>query len=223
MRLLTGLTMAVAAGLLAGCASTPKSYPGPNGITYQEDRNLHKVWLADNFNFSGIETIFITDTQGQVAPKADEAAVFALAKKNVRDEFAAAIQQRRVFRNVVTRQSDVLAGSRTLVMTNYITEFRKGGGGARYFAGGYGAGQPIIRVHGIAYENGRPVLDFESRRSGDSAGSRMFGGFMKDEDIQLEDIRAMARHLADFMSRTALKPSAPAKWNKGEQRFTLPG
>jgi hypothetical protein len=204
MRFLWGLALTVGIGFLAGCASPPKTYPGPGGIAYQEDKDLHKVWLATNFNFSAYDTIYITDTLAQVAPKADEAAVFEMAKKNVRDEFAAAIQERRIFRNVVTRQSDVAQGSRALVMTNYITEFRKGGGGARYFAGGYGAGQPIIKIHGILFDQGRPVFDFESRRSGDSAGSRMFGGFMKDEDIQLGDIRAMAKYLADFMSRTAL-------------------
>jgi len=37
----------------------------------------------------------------------------------------------------------------------------------------------------------KPLFTFEARRSGVSAGARMSGVFMKDEDIQMEDIRSM--------------------------------
>jgi hypothetical protein len=39
-------------------------------------------------------------------------------------------------------------------------------------------------------------------RSGTSAGSRMGGVFMKDEDIQSEDIRSMVLDLTDFYGRS---------------------
>ena len=51
----------------------------------------------------------------------------------------------------------------------------------------------------------KPVFTFEGRRSGVSAGAHMSGAFMKDEDIQLEDIRSLSLDLADFMSAIAGK------------------
>ncbi|MDB6033493.1 MAG: hypothetical protein JWM16_3831, partial [Verrucomicrobiales bacterium] len=50
---------------------------------------------------------------------------------------------------------------------------------------------------------------YEARRSGVSAGARMTGAFMKDVDIQLEDIRSMVLALTDIMAITAKK--APLK------------
>jgi hypothetical protein len=46
----------------------------------------------------------------------------------------------------------------------------------------------------------KAVFTYEARRSGVSAGARMSGAFMKDEDIQLEDIRSFSLDLADFVS-----------------------
>ena len=94
-------------------------------------------------------------------------------------------------------------------LENTITEYAKGGGAARYFAGLYGAGQPVLRVEGKASDASKALFTYEGRRSGVSAGARMTGAFMKDVDIQLEDIRSMALDLTDFMAITAKK--APLK------------
>ncbi len=51
----------------------------------------------------------------------------------------------------------------------------------------------------------KAVFTFEARRSGVSAGARMSGVFMKDEDIQMEDIRSMVLDLTDFMAIIAKK------------------
>ena len=90
-------------------------------------------------------------------------------------------------------------------MENTIIEFNKGGGGARYFAGLYGAGQPVLRVAGKMTEEAKELFKYEARRSGTSAGARMSGVFMKDEDIQVQDIRSMVLDLTDFMAVLADK------------------
>jgi hypothetical protein len=51
----------------------------------------------------------------------------------------------------------------------------------------------------------KAVFTFEARRSGVSAGARMVGAFMKDEDIQIQDIRSMTLDLTDFMAAIAGK------------------
>jgi len=90
-------------------------------------------------------------------------------------------------------------------MENTITEFSKGGGAARYFAGLYGGGQPILRVKGKMSDGDRTMFSYEARRSGTSAGARMLGAFKKDEDIQIDNIRSMVLDLTDFMSAIAKK------------------
>jgi hypothetical protein len=61
----------------------------------------------------------------------------------------------------------------------------------------------VLRVQGRMTEGDKPVFTFEARRSGTSAGARMTGVFMKDEDIQIEDIRSIVLDLTDFMAAVA--------------------
>jgi hypothetical protein len=101
------------------------------------------------------------------------------------------IGSRRIFANVVTSESGIKSGVKKLKLENTITEFTKGGGAARYFVGLYGGGQPVLRVQGKMTENDKALFTFETRRSGTSAGARMTGAFMKDEDIQIQDIHSL--------------------------------
>ena len=65
------------------------------------------------------------------------------------------------------------------------------------------AAQPISKFK--LADGDKPLFTFEARRSGVSAGARMSGVFMKDEDIQMEDIRSMVLDLTDFMAIIAKK------------------
>lgn len=112
---------------------------------------------------------------------------------------------RGIFANVVTQESDIKPGTKTLKMENTITEFSKGGGAGRYFGGLYGAGQPVLRVQGKLTDSDKAVFTYEMRRSGTSAGARLNGVFMKDEDIQSEDVRSLVLDLTDFMAAVARK------------------
>ena len=188
------LWLLAAAGLamsfLGACALTPKTYPGPEGITYRRDKNLHKVWLAQGFNFTGYDTIYVADTGAMVAPFREESQAFDFAKRLVRDEFAAAIQEKHLFQNVVTRESDIKRGAKVLKLETQINQFRKGNDTGV---------SPIIAVYGRMLDNARPVFQFESRRTGDTAGSRPLGF----------EVRAMAKSLAEFVGRRAAQGSRP--------------
>ena len=63
----------------------------------------------------------------------------------------------------------------------------------------------MVRVQGRITDGEKTLFRFEARRSGVSAGARMGGGFMKDEDIQLEDIRSVVLDLTDFVEIIARK------------------
>jgi hypothetical protein len=205
LRRLTLSACCVLSGVLVGCATTPETTSAPQGGTYVKNPHLDKVWLAEGFDFNGFDTLYIADTQvdAKVKPHDDEVKPMETARRVLREELAAAMVEKKLFPTVVTRESDIKPGSKALRLDNTIIEYAKGGGGARYFVGLYGGGQPVLKVRGKMAEGEKALFTFDGRRSGVSAGSRMAGVFMADETIQAEDIRSLVKDLSDFMEQTA--------------------
>jgi hypothetical protein len=182
-----------------------RSSPADGGLSFKEP-HLDKCWIADGFKFTGYDTLYIAPTLSTAKLHNDEEQrPHELAKENLPIELQRILRSRGIFANVVVRESDIQSGARVLKMENTILEYAKGGGAARFFAGLYGAGQPILRVEGKMTDGDKPVFRYEARRSGVSAGARMGGGYMKDEDIQVEDIRSLSLDLSDFMSAVSGK------------------
>jgi hypothetical protein len=129
-------------------------------------------------------------------------------KQTLPTELSSYIIRKGIFANVVTTESAIKPGAKVLKMENTITEYSKGGGAARYFAGLYGAGQPVLRVQGIATDGDKTVFNYDVKRSGASFAGRLGGGYMKDEDVQIEDIRSMVLDVTDFMAAIAGKYAA---------------
>ena len=216
-------------GLLAGCASNsgttpstsaqatgqiPNRYKSDDGRTVEIGRSspvngglsfknphMDKCWIADGFNFTGYDTLYIAPTLSTAKlHNAEENQPHEAAKQNLQLELERLVRQRQLVPNVVLQESQIKPGAHVLKMENNIVEYAKGGGAARYWAGMYGAGQPILRVQGKMTDTNKTVFEYEARRSGTSAGSRMVGGYMKDTDIQREDVASMSLDLVDFMS-----------------------
>src|SRR6266700_6234148 len=185
-----------------------KSSPAESGGLNYKNPHLEKCWLADGFDFNGYDTLYIAPVLSTAKfhqENPEEVKVHDLAKENLVAELTRKINSKKIFNNVVTRESDLKPDVKSLKLENTITEFTKGGGAARYFVGLYGGGQPVLRVQGKMLDGDKALFAFEARRSGVSAGARMTGVFMKDEDIQIQDIHSMALDLADFMSVIAGK------------------
>jgi hypothetical protein len=107
----------------------------------------------------------------------------------VRDEFAAALQEKRLFQYVVTQERDIKPGARVLKLQTSITEFRSGRDGAMPMIGIFGK---IVdpRWFVASADNAQPVFQFDSRRIGTSTVPN-----------QTADIRSMAKALAEFIRR----------------------
>jgi hypothetical protein len=178
-----------------------------DGVAYRTDEHLQRVWLADGFSVKRYQTVLVLEPRADV-PKLnpDGKENLQWARGLLRDEVVKALRAKRVFPAIALTSSDVPPGTRSLRMETTIIEYEKGGGGARFFAGAYGAGQPVIRVRGRVLDGDRPVFAFDARRSGDSGLSRAFGGYRGDRAIQEEDIRDLAVDLADFLIRNASAP-----------------
>jgi len=166
-----------------------------------KEPHMDKCWIADGLDFTGYDGINIAPTLSTAKLHNDEEIrPHQLAKENLPMELERVLHNRGVFPGIVLRESDIKPGAKVLRMENTIIEYAKGGGGARYFVGLYGGGQPILRLQGKMIAGDKAVFTYEARRSGVSAGARMGGAFMKDEDIQIEDIRSFSLDLADFVS-----------------------
>src|SRR6267143_6286777 len=156
------------------------SSPADGGLSFKEP-HMDKCWIAGGFNFSGYDTLYIAPTLSTAKlHNNEEQRPHELAKENIPIELERILRTRGVFPTIILRESDIKPGGRVLKMDNTIIEYAKGGGGARYFVGLYGGGQPILRVQGKITDGTKTVFNYEARRSGVSAGARMGGAFMKD-------------------------------------------
>jgi hypothetical protein len=214
MRFYNGIIIAGMAGaiLLTGCASNPakesyapdpKAPPLPPGVAMHKDKDIQGVWLADGFNFTGYDALYISEIDFKGVERSNEGQMREMAKGELQAKLVEALSATKLFPKVTVRADEIPAGSKSLKLNSTIIEYEKGGGGARYFAGVYGAGQPVIKVRGQMYDGDKLVFLYEARRSGESGGARMFGGFMSDEDVQRNDIKDLAFDLADFVKRSA--------------------
>ena len=199
---LVWLRLLVLAAVLAGCAGPSTLAPVRESIAYREDPDLQRSWIAEGTKFQSYDTLLVGETGTQaVNINPDGVENLAWVRGFLRDEIVAALRAKNVFSTVAISESELKTGARVLRLDNVIVEYEKGGGGARFFAGLYGAGQPVIRVRGRVTDKDRLIFAFEARRSGDSGLARMFGGYRSDKAIQEEDIRDLAQDLADFILR----------------------
>jgi hypothetical protein len=170
-----------------------------DGWTFKEP-HMDKCWLANDFNFTGYDTLYIAPTLSTAKFHDDEASPHELTKQNIPIELKRELDARGVFSRIVLNESEIPAGAHVLKLENTIVEYTKGGGAARYWVGLYGGGQPAFRVQGKMTSGDKTVFTYEARRSGVSGGARLGGAFMKDEDIQIEDVRSLALDFGDFVA-----------------------
>ena len=200
-------------GLLMGCASTSttqttptavsKGLPLPAGVTLHPDRDIQGVWLAEGFDFRGYDTLYIAPPVFAAIERPNEVDMRAMAMRVLPEQLAKHLRETKLFATVTTPAEELKPGSKSLTMQSTIIEYEKGGGGARYWAGLFGGGQPVIKVRGQILDGEKLRCVFEIRRSGESGGAKMVGHFMSDEGIQRDDIRDLATDLAEFFKRTA--------------------
>ena len=206
--------------LLLGCASTPnnsassspasssgaKAPPLPPGVSLHQDKDINGVWLAPGFDFKGYDTLYIAAPVFAAIERPNEVQMRAMAMRVLPEDLADYLDQTKLFKTVTRHTDEVKAGCKSLTLTTTIIEYEKGGGGARYFAGAFGGGQPVIKVRGQILDGDKLLCVFELRRSGESVGARLAGVWQSDEEIQRNDIRDLASDLADFFKRTAQVP-----------------
>lgn len=212
IRLISTFTAAVQ---IAGCAtdsdsgstsatkSTIVSGVGPDTVKLKKDKDIQGVWLAPGFNFKGYDALFVEPTLYSGEVRNNEVHEREMAIRDVQSAIVSSLQATKLF-PMVSAGSPTGTG-KALRLSNTIIKFEKGGGGARYFAGLYGAGQPHVRVRGEVFDGNKLVCVYEVERSGEGAGARMWGVFKSDENILGNDIADLASDLADFFKRASTR------------------
>lgn len=173
------------------------------GWSFKEP-HMDKCWIASGFDFQGYDTLLIMPTLAAVQVLTPEEGYDLEAEKqSLANDFAWFFRARGIVTNVVTSQEKVPPGARVLRLENTITEFKKGSVSGRYWAGLFGAGQPVLRIAGTMSDGGNTVFSFEARRSGVSADARLL--VVSDERVQHEDVRSMVLDITDFAAAIAGK------------------
>ena len=184
-----------------------KATPANGGRSFRNP-HLDKCWVADGFTFTGYDTLLIAPIVCTAKLKDDEHDRLQFAGQQLPIKLIHFLQPKGIFPKIVMDESQVEPGARVLKFENTIIDYSKGSGAARYFAGLYGAGQPMIRVEGKLVEGDKPLFSYEARRSGTSFGARMGGASIGGEQIQAEDVHSMMLDLTDFMAAIAGKYTA---------------
>lgn len=176
-----------------------------NGGRSFTNPHFDKCWVADGFEFNGYDALLIAPVAVTATVKDDEKERLQLATEQIPRKLSQFLMPKGIFTNIVTSEAELKPGMRVLKVENTIVEYSKGSRAARYFAGLYGAGQPMLRVQGTIKEGDKPLFAYEGRRSGTSAGARVLGVYMSGDDIQDEDVHSMMLDLTDFMAAIAGK------------------
>ena len=132
-----------------------KSTPADGGTSYDNPHMVKgKCWVAGGFDFNGYDTLYIAPTlsTAKFPDKPEDTMAHSFTRERLVSEFVLKLNERKIFANVVTNESDIKAGAKVLKLESTITEFNKGSGGARFWAGEFGAGQPVLRVQGNMLE-----------------------------------------------------------------------
>src|SRR4051812_14852451 len=172
------MSIVIAALVLAGCASTssnktsesrfPTHYLATDGRTINigqrsaseggwsfRDPHMDQCWIAADFNFTGYDTLYIAPTASTaILHGPQEDSPHELAKENLVIELQRKLRAKGIFTNIVTTEAELKPEARVLKWENTITEYAKGGGAARYWAGLFGGGQPELRVEGKMTSDG---------------------------------------------------------------------
>jgi hypothetical protein len=197
----------VLAAFLCGCASTSdskaprKTIMGSDGTPLHRHGQIQLAWFAEGFDFSGYDTLLIAPIKYAAKERPNEVDMRTWATGYLPVALEQYVRTNGVFANVTTRESDLKPGAKVLRLENTIYEYEKGGGGARYFAGLYGGGQPVLKVRGQFVDADKALCKYEASRHGESFGARFAGAYMSDKDIQQNDINDLAIDMSDFIFR----------------------
>ena len=83
-----------------------------SGVAYHKDKDLQKVWLADDFDFTGYNGLYIAPARFAAKERTNEVEIRTWAMSYLQQALTDAIRTSGVFNIVSTNQSDLQAAPR---------------------------------------------------------------------------------------------------------------
>ncbi|HSH14906.1 MAG TPA: DUF4410 domain-containing protein [Verrucomicrobiae bacterium] len=193
VRSLTTLTL-----LAVGLALWPAN--AADTIEFQRVDKLDKIWLAEGFAFKDYEVLLVTALNAEgIQPKDEkEADRLNLLKRGYAEDMARGLERFAGFPEATSKEADVPAGRKKLVLDTKLLEFSRGSSAARYGLG-FGAGMPFIKIRGTFHEGdpAKPLAIFEMDEKGDWMG----GGFTSNESLQEKASSELGKDLGRFIEK----------------------
>lgn len=193
VRSLTTLTL-----LAVGLALWPAN--AADNIEFQRVDKLDKIWLAEGFAFKDYEVLLVTALNAEgIQPKDEkEADRLNLLKRGYAEDMARGLERFAGFPEATSKEADVPAGRKKLVLDTKLLEFSRGSSAARYGLG-FGAGMPFIKIRGTFHEGdpAKPLAIFEMDEKGDWMG----GGFTSNESLQEKASSELGKDLGRFIEK----------------------
>jgi hypothetical protein len=193
VRSLTTLTL-----LAVGLAVWPST--AADTVEFQRVDKLDKIWLADGFAFKDYEVLLVTPLNAEgIQPKDEkEADRLNLLKRGYAEDMARGLERFAGFPKATSKEADVPAGQKKLVLDTKLLEFSRGSSAARYGLG-FGAGMPFIKIRGTFHEGdpAKPLAMFEMDEKGDWMG----GGFASNESLQEKASSELGKDLGRFIEK----------------------
>jgi len=172
----------------------------PDHREYQRVDKLDKIWLAEGFTFKGYDVVLVTplNTEDITTKDEKEADRLNLLKRGYAEDMARGLERFGAFPIGTSKESDVTAGQKKLVLDTRLVDFSRGSSAARWGVG-FGAGMPYIKIRGTFHEGdpARPLAIFEMDEKGDWFG----GGYSSNESLQEKASMELGKDLGRFIEK----------------------
>lgn len=192
---ITACLLAIATGSTALAAETT-----PDPRQYQRVDKLDKIWLAEGFAFKGYDVVFVAplNVEGITTKDEKEADRLNLLKRGYAEDMARGLERHGGFAEGVSKESEVSAGKKKLVLETKLLDFSRGSSAARWGVG-FGAGMPYMKIRGTFHEGDatKPLAIFEMDERGDWLG----GGYSSNESLQEKASMELGKDLGRFIEK----------------------
>jgi hypothetical protein len=203
-----GCGLFVAAGLFTSTLTAA------DDIEFKRVDKLDKIWLADGFEFNGYDLILVTklDSTGIETKDDKEADRLKLLERGYSEDMARGLERSGAFEKGTSKESEVGADQKKLVLDTRLLDFSRGSSAAR-FGLGFGAGMPYIKVRGTFHEGdpSKPLAIFEMDEKGDWFG----GGYSSNESLQEKASTELGKDLGRFIQQ--VQNGDKIKWKKAKK------
>jgi hypothetical protein len=174
--------------------------PYQGGLSFKN--SLHgECWLADDFRFSGYDTLYIAPVSSTATVQPNDLVGVRAVMAAFPSELKSLLAPKRLFGTVTLNEADIKPDSRVLRLESTITEYFKGGGAAHLLSGGlYGEGKPSLQIEGKMTEQGRTVCTF---RGPGKVGNVVDETERSKGNPQAGNVHRLSVDLTDFMAAVA--------------------